>query len=381
VRRYRDVPGGGRRVGLRPIRAGAEPLGLDVYYLEDTGWNTYDPVANSYGEDPSFGVQYLQASLEALSPTLGTRWHFRGTDGASYGVGAAEMDDIVAAADLLLNVSGMTPLREQHLRSKRKVLIDTDPGWNHFDRYPRWEAAPVQGERHGFRAHDHFFTYAQNMASGQALLPDYGLEWAPTRPPVVVDMWTSEAPGDNWTTVMTWDNYAQPILWEGVSYGSKEPEFARIERVAERVDAPFELAVGGIGAPLERWRNLGWSVVDAGAISGTLEDYRSYLQGSRGEFSVAKNVYVDTRSGWFSCRSVCYLAAGRPVVTQDTGWTSHVATGEGLFGFTTLENAVGAVDQVERDYDHHCEAARKIAETYFDSDLVLGELLARIGVS
>jgi hypothetical protein len=180
--------------------------------------------------------------------------------------------------------------------------------------------------------------------------------------------------------VLTWDNYRRPVEWEGHSYGSKEPEFASVETLPSRSEAHLEVAVGGEGAPVERWRQLGWRVTDSVAVSRTPEAYRSYIEQSRGEFSVAKNVYVATRSGWFSCRSTCYLAAGRPVVVQDTGFASWLPTGDGVLSFSSLDEAAAALARVEADIDHHRRAAREAAETWFDADTVLAELVDEAGV-
>ena len=143
----------------------------------------------------------------------------------------------------------------------------------------------------------------------------------------------------------------------------------------------FELATGGNGAPIQRWKELGWNVVDSHWVSTTLDEYRNYIEQSRGEFSVAKNLYTATRSGWFSCRTVCYLAAGRPCVVQDTGFSELVPTGEGLFAFDNLDQAAEAVMAVEKDYRRHCDAARQVAREHFDSKIVLRQMLEGIGMS
>jgi hypothetical protein len=363
-----------------------ERLGWEVYYLEDTGWETYDPQKGMYGTDCEFGVRFLQKCLDQISPTLGGRWHFRSMDGRTFGVDAARFRALVAEADLFLNVSGGTLLRDEYMHCQRKVLIDSDPGWNHFRNFPRWDAPPDEKSKafvrqsHSYREHDHFFTYAECIGRPGCVLPTLGLDWQPTRPPVVLDCWRPEPPGASWTTVMTWKNFAETIEHEGVVYGTKEMEFGRVETLPRQVRAPLEVAVGGAHAPRDRWRSLGWSVVESQSVSQTLDDYRSYIQRSRGEFSIAKNVYVATGSGWFSCRSVCYLAAGRPVVIQDTGFTDFIPTGEGLFAFSDLEGAVHGLEAVENDYVHHAEAARELARSHFASDHVLGDLLNRIGL-
>ena len=178
---------------------------------------------------------------------------------------------------------------------------------------------------------------------------------------------------------MTWDNFRQPIEHHGITYGTKELEFPKVELLPRRVSSAFELAVGGAEPPVAHWRTLGWSVASSEAISKTVDDYRAYIERSRGEFSVAKNVYVATRSGWFSCRSVCYLAAGRPVVTQDTGFSAVIPTGHGLFGFSNLEEAISAVQSVEAEYRNHQTAAIELAQSCFASDRVLTKMLDIIG--
>jgi hypothetical protein len=179
---------------------------------------------------------------------------------------------------------------------------------------------------------------------------------------------------------MTWKNFQETIQHNGTIYGTKEMEFGKVQELPKHTNACLEVAVGGADAPRDQWRRLGWSVTSSEAISRTATDYRHYVQASRGEFSVAKNVYVATRSGWFSCRSVCYLAAGLPVVVQDTGFSDFIPTGEGLFAFSDLEEARRGLDKAEGGYDHHRTRARELASAYFDSRLVLGDLLKRIGL-
>jgi hypothetical protein len=360
---------------------GLERLGFEVYYLEDTGSQTYDPRHGLYGDDCAYGVAFLADALTALSPGLGRRWHFRNGDGATYGISPSELAHVVATADLFLNVSGGTLLRDEYMACPHKVLIDSDPGWNHFHNYPRWDAAPNWQGTHGYRAHDHFFTYAERIGREGCVLPDMGLLWHPTRPPVVLDCWKPEPPGEIWTTVMTWKNFNQTIVHDGVTYGTKEIEFEKVETAPMLTSARLEMAMGGAPAPYDRWREIGWSIVSSEERSVDAEIYRSYIERSRGEFSVAKNVYVATRSGWFSCRSVCYLAAGRPVVIQDTGFSEVIPTGDGLLAFSNLEEAIAGLDAVERNYAHHQAAARHVAEEHFGSERVLRHLLDCIGVN
>lgn len=361
--------------------AGLANLGFDVYYLEDTGGQTYDPVNRVYGDDCHYGIRFLRESLARFSPRLAERWHFRSVSGDCYGIEARKFEELVRTADLMLNVSGGTLIRDAYLECPCKVLIDTDPGWNHFVNYPRWDANPGWQGTHGYRAHDHFFTYAERLGRSDCLLRDFGLTWHPTRPPATLAEWHASGSGRAWTTVMTWDNFRKPVVYEGRTFGTKEREFAKIESLPTRhPSVEFELATGGSGAPIERWQAAGWNVVDSHSVSVTMDDYQHYIQASRGEISVAKNLYVATRSGWFSCRSACYLAAGRPVVVQDTGFAEVIPTGEGLFAFSDESEAEEALAVVEADYDRHARAARDVAAEFFDANRVLSGMLRQIGL-
>jgi hypothetical protein len=374
-------PVGGVAWDYAQYALGLEQLGWEVYYLEDTGGPTYDPRVGEYGEDCSYAVQFLGSSLAALSPALGSHWHFRDMHGRFYGVARDEFYKIVAGADLFLNVSGGTLLRDEYMVNPCKVLIDSDPGWNHFVNYPRWDANPGWQGTHGYRGHDHFLTYAERIGRPDCVLPNLGIAWRPTRPVVVMDCWQPQLPGATWTTVLTWNNFREPVEYQGKRYGTKELEFPKVEELPTRLPGvALELAVGGSAPPLDRWRQLGWRVVDSHSVSGTLDQYRDYIQQSRGEFSVAKNLYTATRSGWFSCRSVCYLAAGRPVVVQDTGFSEFLPVGQGLLAFSCLAEAVEGLRAIERDYGLHQTAAREVAQEYFAAPRVLTRLLEEVGL-
>jgi hypothetical protein len=362
--------------------AGLERLGLEVYYLEDTGVPTcaFNPSTERFESDPGYGATFLEQSLAAFSPTLARRWHFRSADDTTYGLSPAELADVVAEADVLINVSGATLLRDTYRRCPKKVFIDTDPGWNHFVIFRKWDRKSSKEQSLGFRSHDYFFTFAERIGQSDCLLPDLGLRWQPTRHPVLPELWRPRPPGDRYTTVMMWNTYGKPVEHAGRHYGSKEVEFDKIERLPARLSVPLEVAVNGDDAPRERWRELGWSVVHGATTSRSAEAYNAYVAGSRGELSVAKNIYVATRSGWFSGRSACYLAAGRPVVVQETGFSEQIPVGEGVLSFRDEDEAIAAIEDVELHYATHERRARAVAETYFDSRLVLGRMLSNIGL-
>jgi len=358
---------------------GLERLGFEVYYLEDTGLDSYQPEARIYGPDYGYGLAFLQQSLAALSPGLVERWHVRTPGGATHGLPQKDFRDVVAEAEVLLNVSGSALMRDEYLPCRNKVLIDTDPGLTQLRNFPRWDARPNWMGTHGYRAHDHFFTYAELIGTAQCALPTLGLPWQPTRPPVVLDLWQPKPPEQRWTTVMSWRGLPEPIEYQGQRYGGKELEFEKIEALPQQTSAALEVAVGG-SAPIGHWRALGWSVIDSLSVSATMEDYRAYIERSRGEFSVAKNTYVAMHCGWFSCRTACYLAAGRPAVIQDTGFSRLFPCGAGVVAFSTLEGAAAGLEKIEADYPRHRNEARAFAEAHFACERVLGDLLTRVGV-
>lgn len=354
---------------------GLERLGCDVWYLEDCG----APVFGCEVLEPDAELEwvggYLEQTLAGLSPTLAGKWHYRHWTDRTAGMPADALADLVAEADVLLNVSSVCIMREEYASNRCRVLVDTDPGVNHLHRWP----GDVPGPGYlGWRGHHRFFTYAERMGAPDCVLPDLGVRWTPTRPPVVLDRWSPDAPaGPAWTTVLAWkDDW--DISDGRRTYGGKERELRHIVDLPRRLDVPMEMAVGGAGAPVEEWRAAGWSVAPGPEVSATPESYRGYVEGSRGELSVAKNVYVETGSGWFSCRSACYLAAGRPVVVQDTGFSRVLPTGEGLLAFSSGEEAAAAVRKVEGDWNTHARAARAVAEEHLAADVVLRDLLEEL---
>lgn len=359
---------------------GLERLGFEVHYVEDTDCPSYHPQLGVYVEDPAYSVEFLGRALGHLSPTLGQRWALRAVDGSRHGPAGDQLGDLIASADLFLNVSGGCVLRPEYLGCARKVLIDTDPGWNHFVVFPASEQRAAKAGCPSFRAHDHFCTYTQRIGLPDCRIPTLGLPWHPTHPPVVMDQWGQRPPAQRWTTIMSWDNYRRPIVHDGFTYGSKEREFWAVADLPSRIPVPFEVAVGGVQPPIHQLQELGWGVRDPHEVSATAADYCEYISSSRAEFSVAKNLYVATRSGWFSCRSTCYLAAGRPVVLQDTGFSELIPTGRGLLTFNSVEEAMAAVTEVEDNYPAHQAAAREIAATYFSSGVVLTDLLDHVGL-
>jgi len=233
-------------------------------------------------------------------------------------------------------------------------------------------------------SHDVLFTYGENLGAPDCPVPLERFAWRPTRPPVVLEEWTTPPdPGAIFfTSIASWENKGKDITFRGETYHwSKHVNFLRFLELPRHAAARFELAMDPVDpAVTARLREAGWALVDPAPISRDIDRYRDFIRGSRGEFTVAKDIYVRPRSGWFSDRSVCYLAAGKPVVTQDTGVGKFVPTGRGLLTYTTLEEAVDALHAIEGDYLTHAAAARAIAAEHFAAERVLSRLLADAGL-
>jgi hypothetical protein len=230
------------------------------------------------------------------------------------------------------------------------------------------------------RRHDVFFTLGERIGTPDCLIPPCGLRWHPTRQPIVLDYWpTRPAPDGAFTTVMSWKIEPTPPHLAGRAYGGKDVEFERFLDLPRHVPERLEVALAG-AAPRERILAAGWRLADPRVASATMASYRDYILASRGECSVAKNAYVATRSGWFSTRSAAYLACGKPVVVQDTGFAADLERGPGLHPFTTLADAVAGLAAVRADYARACEHARAVAERSFAAERVLGRLLADAGL-
>jgi hypothetical protein len=239
------------------------------------------------------------------------------------------------------------------------------------------------GLHDAFAGYDTLVTIAENMGTERSGLPTCGLDWTTTRQPVVLERWPRRDGGDRFTSIGTWRGAYSPVEFRGKTYGLRVHEFRRFASVPLRTRERFELALRIDEAEtkdLELLAEGGWTIVDPRSAAGDPAAYQSYIQGSKAEFMVAKNMYVETRSGWLSDRSICYLASGKPVVAQDTGLSGLYPLGEGLVTFSTPEEAVSAVDEVAGNYDHHTRAARELALEYFDSDKVLPRLLDRLGI-
>jgi len=359
---------------------GLARLGHDVVYHEDTWCWPYHPGEKTATDDGGYSARFLKDFFEQNAPELAERWHYRHLHETSYGMSRRAFDEAARSADLFINVSGASFFPETLSPHCLKLFVDTDPGYNQIvlSECPAW-SENVERWRAGVLAHDRHFTYAENIGAADCGMPTAGLRWLRTRMPVVLDLWdrvpSPTSPKGAWSTVMTWNVFRGKLEYRGVEYHGKAIEFEKIIGLPQRLQLPFRVALGGTEAPLAQLLAHGWMAEEGPAVTLTPQAYQGYIAASRGEISVAKNVYVALRTGWFSCRSACYLAAARPVVVQDTGFTRAIPTGKGLHAFGNAEEAAEALCAVERDYEREARAAREVAHANFDSRRVLAGLI------
>jgi len=355
---------------------GLRQLGWDPYYVEDSGRWLYDPDRDDTTPTPT-------ANIERVAPVLAAhgfsdRWAYRShhEDGRVYGIGETRLRALYREAAALLNVTGSQELREEHLAGPRRIYVESDPVKSQI------QVAEGDAEHIGWLSqHDTLFTFGENLGRPDCGVPVERFTWLPTRQPVALELWPTDAgPGGAYTTIASWKNRNDVVYRGETFYWSKDREFEKVLELPRLRPVPFELATRVDAATATRLAALGWRLREAFSVSRDVTGYRAYIGGSRGEFTVAKDQYVRLRSGWFSDRTACYLAAGRPVITQDTGFGNVLPTGKGLFAFTDRDDVLAAVDAIESDYDGHRRAAREIAAEYFDAARVVGSLLERAGL-
>ncbi|MFC1882965.1 glycosyltransferase [Thermodesulfobacteriota bacterium] len=362
------------------IVVGLRRLGHDVYYFETTSTWPYDPLRQTNVCDSDYAIPYLARVAEHFG--IGEHWAYRRSfsDKEWFGLSRTKAVDLLEHADAVLSIAGATRFAEEGLKVGYLVYFGTDPVYH--------EIAFFNGEENISKLieeHDVFVTYGENIGNPDCVIPPLPKLRCKTRQPVLIDLWESGPPmKEVFTTVGNWKQSGHDIKYQGETYyWSKHHEFLKFIDLPQRINEPIELAIGLNNLDPSDGKLLhlnGWRLVDAHAFTGDPWPYRDYVRASRGEFTVAKDQNVRLRSGWFSERSACYLAAGRPVITQDTGFGSFLPTGEGLFAFNTMEEIVTAFYSIKTDYERHSLAARAIAEEYFRAETVLAKLLDDLGL-
>jgi hypothetical protein len=367
---------------------GFRRLGYDVYYVEDTGDWPYDPEQNAITDDCRYTTTYIARMMTWCG--MPERWAYRAAaqNDRVLGIPESRLKEILARAEVLVNLTGATVLRDEHLRVPVRIYLETDPV------LPQIEVA--QGRSFTIEllsAHTHHFTYGENLGAPDCRVPVVRFDYRPTRQPIVLEWWRASASGQSpqgsplppearrFTTIGSWEQSGKDIEWQGEVYTwSKHHEFLKFIDLPRRVRQRLELALAcGDESVIQLLTAHGWRVVDALSLSKDILPYRDYILGSAGEFTVAKDQNIRLRSGWFSDRTATYLAAGLPAVTQDTAFGNRLPVGEGLFAFRTVEDVAAAFEAISADYQKQSKAARAIGEEFFRAESVLAKMMAEVG--
>ncbi len=361
---------------------GLQRLGYEVFYCEDSARLVYHPGNFSYGTDWS----YVPDLLDRLGRRFGFegRWGFCARflpDQPTAGLSREKIRDLIRTSDAALNICGTQEIHEELHGASNLIYVESDPGLEQV-RLDNGDNSP----REYLDRHRALFTFGENIGSPEFPVPLHGYRWLPTRQSVVTDLWKASAPPPSdavFTTIANWNTSGlKDIEWRGDKYHwSKSLEFLRFADAPEQIGEPVEMATNiKDTATRTQLESHGWRLIEATPISDDLDAYVRYIQQSRGEFTVAKDQYVRLHTGWFSDRTACYLAAGRPVITQETGFSRHLPTGRGLLTFRTAEEIAEAARSIRADYAAHCRAAHEIAAEYFEATKVVASILDRAGV-
>ena len=360
---------GGAAWAVLQYLLGLKRLGHEVYFVEPVSKEALRPLGASLV--CSENAKYFQKVVADFDLNGAAALLLAGTRecvGLSYDC----LRKIAAQTDLLDDISGM--LKDECLKEQipARVYLDLDPAFNQL-----WNAS--DGIDVGFNGHTHFVTVGESMGQPDCRAPTCGLPWITTKQPIVLSLWPvgDGIQYDALTTIGNWRGYGS-IDYQGEFYGQKAHALRQFIELPTVTDERFMMALSihpDETSDLAALKANAWKLLDPLQVAGTPSDYRRFIQGSKAEFGIAKSGYVVSRCGWFSDRSACYLASGRPVIAQETGFSKYVPTGEGLFAFETKADVLAGIEAINRDYARHSRAARAIAEEHFDSDKVLSRLL------
>ncbi len=361
---------------------GLQRLGHDVYYIEDSARLPYNPETFEVNNEFDYAARLLERLAREFE--FKNRWAFcarylRGQPTA--GLSLKRIRQLYREADAILNICGAQEFNDDLLASDRIIYVESDPGVEQI-RIDKGVGSTIDY----LRRHRALFTFGENVGTKSFLVPTHNLKWLPTRQPVVTDLWkTNRAPprAAVFTSVANWSTSGlKDITWRGEKYlWSKSREFLRFVAAPKKAGETFELATNIKDAKARaKFLRNGWRFHSPLQMSVDYWLYRDYVRRSKGEFTVAKDQYVRLNTGWFSDRSACYLAAGRPVIIQQSGFTQHYGNDGGLFAFSSIKEIVDAVKAINADYARHSRAARYIARDVFEAEKVLASLLGRAGV-
>jgi hypothetical protein len=350
---------------------GLQTLGYEVHYVErqNRADECYNPTSSVFSDDASFALDYLSKLLPDYCISR-ERFSFIDRQERCHGSGWKALGEVLDQADFVLTIADRTWFDELE-RCPRRAFVDGDPAFT--------QVAMLTANAPELAHYDTLFTYGTRIGKSDCTVPSAGRNWIPTRPVVSTRLWdpTPASVRLPVTTVMNWAAWGD-VVYDSQTYGHKNREFERFIDLPRQTAQPFALAVGG-PVPRERLKQHGWELVDPLEATGTIEAYQKFIAGSRADFGIAKHAYVASRCGWFSDRSTCYLAAGRPVLHQETGFSDWLPIGEGVFAFSGMEDVLEALRCLDLDYERHARAARSLAEEYFEAPIVIAGMLDNAG--
>ena len=362
---------------------GLQRLGHDVYYIEDSARLPYNPQTFEVNDKVDYPGEILGRLADEFD--FKGRWSFCARylpeEKPTAGLSLKKIRELYREADAILNICGTQEFNDDLLKSERIIYVESDPGVEQIK-----IDKGIRTTIDYLRRHHGLFTFGENVPTKRFPVPKHGFKWNATRQPIVTDLWkTNRQPNSAavFTSIANWSTSGlKDITWHGQKYlWSKSREFLRFVAAPKKAGETFELATNLADAALQRkFEGNGWRLVSPSQMSIDYWLYRDYIQQSKGEFTVAKDQYVRLNTGWFSDRSACYLAAGRPVITQETGFTTNYGGNKGLLAFRSLGEISEAMEEINADYKKHSGAARQIACEVFEAKKVLKSLLDRAGI-
>jgi hypothetical protein len=377
-------PTGGATIDYIQYPLGLSKMGHDVYYIEDTNIYPIYQDSSAAWDDATACITYLKNTMEYFG--LQDRWAYRDIgSGKAYGMTEARIDEVCKTADVFINISFSTVMRDEYFKIPNRILIDTDPMFTQIQ-YVQEESGEFKSStRKMVDSHNYIFTFGENIGNDDCLIPTLNLNWLTTRQPICLDLWSKSLsqPKMNFTSVLNWSG-RQKLQFNNNAWGQKDVEFMKFLSLPFSFnDIKFDIVINPplnteSSFDLDLLRKNKWNVFHPSEKVKDFPAYMDFIKSSSAEFSIAKETYVKSKSGWFSCRSACYLASGIPVIAQETGWSKFIRAGGGLIAFHDQPTAIEAVKTIKEKYDFHSAAAKQLANEYFDSHVVLEAMLNKL---
>ena len=370
-----QFPMGGYLSWVLQWLVGFRNLGHEVVFVEKGRFpdSCYDPVKNVMTSDPSYGTGVVDQLFRRHG--LAQSWCFVDIAGKYHGRTRQSVDEFFRTADLFIDMGTHGAWSEEAATTRLRVFIDGEPGATQIKMEKQLQSGRPLAD------YDFYFTVGQNIGTERSSAPTAGQCWRPIYYPVALELFSPQPipAGSAFTTIMSWEAH-EPVEWNGTTYGAKSTEFVKFLDLPAHTASPLEIAVAGRNVPHRELTAAGWKVRDSHSVTLSFDTFTRYIAGSTGEFSVCKNVFVQTNTGWFGDRAAAYLASARPVVMQETGFSGHLPCGRGLFAVRTVGEAAAAIDAIDSDPVSHSRWARDLAAEFLDTPVVLRRFLGELGI-